>query len=500
MSLNWKEIDQVLAETPLAGARIQRLVQPSYDSLVLGLYAEGRERDFLISIAHGACRLYALSRPAPKPEKPLRFMECLRSRLKGGRIEAAVQLGRERIVRLDLSVPRRDEEAPEDAPPEFLRYRLYARLWSGAGNIILVDADGMIVDVMARRPQRGELSGEPCRIEEELAASLPASLEGSLPAKPPKEWRLREFPPLPERPEGGSFSERIEAHYAASGGSLSRDKLLEAARERCARRERVLGVRIAELEKRLAGFREASRFREFGDILMGSQHLAYEGSFLRAEDFYRGGEVAIPVDPELGMVANAQAYYERARKADSGLAELEAELGATRRSLDEARAELARQEGIEDPFLLARSLAKGGTARAAPKKRPFPGLSLEKDGWTILVGRSAKENDELLRRHIRGADLWLHARDHAGSYVFVKARKGKSIPLEILLDAGNLALYYSKGRSGGEGDLYYTFAKYLRRAKDGPKGLVIPTQEKNLHVRLDEVRLKGLRSLIGEDT
>jgi len=32
----------------------------------------------------------------------------------------------------------------------------------------------------------------------------------------------------------------------------------------------------------------------------------------------------------------------------------------------------------------------------------------------------------------------------------------------------------------------------LRRAKNGPKGLVIPTQEKNLHVKLDEKRLKEL--------
>jgi predicted ribosome quality control (RQC) complex YloA/Tae2 family protein len=93
----------------------------------------------------------------------------------------------------------------------------------------------------------------------------------------------------------------------------------------------------------------------------------------------------------------------------------------------------------------------------------------------------------------------MHARDWPGSYVFVKGRKGKSVPLEILLDAGMLAIYYSKGRSNGGGNLYYTFAKYLRRAKDGPKGLVIPAQEKNLSVRLDDARIRELRSLIGED-
>jgi predicted ribosome quality control (RQC) complex YloA/Tae2 family protein len=78
--------------------------------------------------------------------------------------------------------------------------------------------------------------------------------------------------------------------------------------------------------------------------------------------------------------------------------------------------------------------------------------------------------------------------------VFIKQRAGKTVPLDILLDAGNLAIFYSKGRNSGEGDLFYTPVKYLRRAKDGPKGLVIPTQEKNLHVRVEAERLKELES------
>lgn len=73
------------------------------------------------------------------------------------------------------------------------------------------------------------------------------------------------------------------------------------------------------------------------------------------------------------------------------------------------------------------------------------------------------------------------------------------MPLEVLLDAGQLAIYYSKGRANGGGDLYYTFAKNLRRVKGGPKGLVLPAHEKNLAVQVDEHRIKELRSMIGDD-
>jgi predicted ribosome quality control (RQC) complex YloA/Tae2 family protein len=110
------------------------------------------------------------------------------------------------------------------------------------------------------------------------------------------------------------------------------------------------------------------------------------------------------------------------------------------------------------------------------------------------VGRDAAENDALLRRHVKGNDLWLHVRDYAGSYVFIKQRPGKTVPLDVLLDAGNLALFYSKGRNNGEGDLFYTPVKFLRRAKNGPRGLVIPTQEKNLHIKANEGVLKELEN------
>ncbi|MCI7080622.1 MAG: hypothetical protein MR944_06005, partial [Treponema porcinum] len=62
-------------------------------------------------------------------------------------------------------------------------------------------------------------------------------------------------------------------------------------------------------------------------------------------------------------------------------------------------------------------------------------------------------------------------------------------------DAANLAVYYSKARNAGKTDLYYTYVKYLRRAKNGPKGLVLPTHEKNLCITPDKKRLERLDEL-----
>ena len=147
-----------------------------------------------------------------------------------------------------------------------------------------------------------------------------------------------------------------------------------------------------------------------------------------------------------------------------------------------------------NPVKIEQLLRRDTTPKQQQKKN-HPGLDYTVDGWYILVGRDANENDELLRHHVRGDDLWLHVRDFPGGYVFIKARKGKTVPLNILLDAANLAVYYSKARNAGKTDLYYTHVKYLRRAKNGPKGLVLPTQEKNLCIEPDKSRLARLDSL-----
>jgi predicted ribosome quality control (RQC) complex YloA/Tae2 family protein len=71
---------------------------------------------------------------------------------------------------------------------------------------------------------------------------------------------------------------------------------------------------------------------------------------------------------------------------------------------------------------------------------------------------------------VKGNDLWLHTRDYAGGYVFIRRIPGKTIPLEILLDAGQLAVHYSKGKGGGKTDLYYTEVKHLKKPKGGKRG------------------------------
>jgi predicted ribosome quality control (RQC) complex YloA/Tae2 family protein len=468
MSLNWPEINLILSELELAGCQIQKAVQSAYDVIILRVHGRGQTKQVLVSLSPGACRLHETFRPVPKSAKPLRFAEFLNSRIVNGWIEAAEQLGDNRIVRLLVRQGSR-------------QYRLYLRLWSNAANFIVTAEDGAILDAMRRLPKRGETTGGRYQPE-------------NLCPQPPRDYAIRELP------GEESFNSKIDDWYAEHGGSLSLDALREQARRNF---EGSLGRLSASLEKlraRETEFAAADKFREYGNIILANAGSIRAGDeWFEGENFYTGGAIRIRLDPKKSPPAQAESYYEQYRKAKTGLGQIREEIAAGEAEQERLEKKLAALMEETNPLILQKLIRAGGPksggagpASAQDKKRP--GLSFRRNEWLIIVGRDAAENDELLRRHVKGNDLWLHARDFPGSYVFIKQRPGKTPPLDILLDAGNLALFYSKGRNNGEGDLFYTPVKYLRRAKNGPRGLVIPTQEKNLHIRLDERRLGELEN------
>jgi predicted ribosome quality control (RQC) complex YloA/Tae2 family protein len=121
------------------------------------------------------------------------------------------------------------------------------------------------------------------------------------------------------------------------------------------------------------------------------------------------------------------------------------------------------------------------------------------------VGRNARQNDELTLRVARGNDLFLHVAGRAGGHVIVRSPTGKPPPTETLLDAANLALYYSlpdrqrRGQAisaGGEVD--YTQVKYVRKPKGAKPGLLLLASRKTLRIRLELERLERLRRQLEE--
>jgi predicted ribosome quality control (RQC) complex YloA/Tae2 family protein len=283
-----------------------------------------------------------------------------------------------------------------------------------------------------------------------------------------------------------SLSEKIDAWYGDYARVESRQALLEQAEKLFTARITKMEGALEHLEEKRTAFLHKEQWKHQGDLILSNAHLLNSTSdFLECPDYETGGIVRIMYDPKKSAPENAAAYYSQYKQAATGLADLEEDIKRAQAQLDATRLEWQKVAAEQNPLRVEQLIRKQATpAQQVEKLRP--GLAFEVNGWLILVGRNAAENDELLRRHARGQDMWFHTRDVAGGFVFVKNRPGKTIPLDVMLAAGNLAVHFSKARQNREADLSYTQVKHLRRAKTGPKGLVLPCQEKNLFIRLDK--------------
>jgi predicted ribosome quality control (RQC) complex YloA/Tae2 family protein len=100
--------------------------------------------------------------------------------------------------------------------------------------------------------------------------------------------------------------------------------------------------------------------------------------------------------------------------------------------------------------------------------------SYEKEGFEILVGKGARENDRLTFRVAAPQDLWLHASGYAGSHVVVRnPEKLADLPREVVECAAQLAAYHSKAREArGKVDVHLCRAGDVRKPKGVPAGMV----------------------------
>lgn len=71
------------------------------------------------------------------------------------------------------------------------------------------------------------------------------------------------------------------------------------------------------------------------------------------------------------------------------------------------------------------------------------------DGFTVLVGRTAADNDVLTLKLAAPGDTWLHVASGPGSHVVIRNPEGVAVPRDTVHFAAALAAGYSSARDGG---------------------------------------------------
>src|SRR5205085_11289365 len=125
---------------------------------------------------------------------------------------------------------------------------------------------------------------------------------------------------------------------------------------------------------------------------------------------------------------------------------------------------------------LQKAPKKGKGSKQVKGKPALPGGGVplhvqSRDGFTVLVGKNSRQNEEVTFHQAAANDIWIHARGVPGAHVIIKSA-GREFPRSTIEQAASLAAYYSQARGSTSVAVDYTLQKHMRHMKGGGPGMV----------------------------
>ena len=279
-----------------------------------------------------------------------------------------------------------------------------------------------------------------------------------------------------------SMSRALELFYESAeritGHAQRRDRLLAQLRDVRVRFER----QREALERELERARALEQLRWEGEMIFGYLHtLTPRQTVLEVEG------KQIKLDPKKTPVENAQARFREYDKAKGALAGVPERLESTLAQLsylDETLTLLELADSFETIAAIEREIGEQGLLgtheRRAKGPRGAPMRLRSSEGATILVGRSALQNEEVTFQYATASDLWFHARGVPGAHVVVRVEG--PVGDGTLLEAAGLAAYFSKARGSTSAEVSLCERRHVRKVPGGPPGLVTIRNERTIRV------------------
>jgi len=344
---------------------------------------------------------------------------------------------------------------------------LIAQLTGRAANLFLLSSEGTILSHARAGRGAGQLVGERYQ---------PPPQQESRPSAPKDTIEL----------SGDSVSETLDAYYSARAGEQDLKTQAETARAKLRKQISQRQKLLTKLEADLASHADFAEHKRVGDLLLANVASAKRaGNRVRVIDYFAEGapEREIEVDGKLALPEEAARRFEMYSRSKRAVGQITARIKKT-------KAEIA---ALSEPTALAVGLLSEPPAVAGgPKRRPEKKIAgtrryLSSDGFEILVGRAAKDNDNLTFKIARPNDLWLHAADYPGSHVVVRNPTRKDVPHRTIIEAAQLAAYFSQANKDPKVDVHYTQRKFLSKPKGAAPGLVRMSRFKSMTVQPNEL-------------
>jgi predicted ribosome quality control (RQC) complex YloA/Tae2 family protein len=425
-----------------------------------------------IAVEPAAPRIYLIKRRVRDLEKQSRtltqFGQAVKKELAQTRLVSIKKAAADRIVRFAFA-------GEDDLGSEKTRM-LLVQLTGRSANLLLLNEQDQIIQTLRSSKSSGQRPGDTYQ-----------SSNAAQPNQPKEQSDLLKLI------RGGEFATPSEAadHYFTS---------LLAERENNARAATARGELnrkisqqeklLKQLERDLRGHANPEQHKRIGDLLLANLSAAKrDDDRVTLVDYFAEDTptIEIEVDRNLSLQEEAARRFSRYSRSKRALQQIEARIDLTQKQLRELQAEQKLlEETIADGTALTpgkKSLAPSVVgAKKPPPKVPGTRRYLSSDGFEILVGRTSNDNDHLTFKIGRPNDLWLHAADYGGSHVVIRRQTRKEVPHQTIIEAAQLAAYFSQAKKDPKVDVHYTERKFVTKPKGAKPGLVRLQRFKNITV------------------
>ena len=301
------------------------------------------------------------------------------------------------------------------------------------------------------------------------------------------EWQTITFPELKEK------AEQIET-------SNLKETLTRKLEKDCSKTEK----KLQKIEEDLQKAQNADHYRRLGDLLkINYNQISPRQTTIELQDVFEPDAPTIEIKLLEGRSPkdNVTHYYQLAQKAERGYETLqkrhdatEAELAVLKEKLAKVSAcSLAELKALNSPAEVKSSKKEKPVKKANPDGPYKVYRCTSSDGFKIIIGRSASDNDYVTIRLANGNDGWLHVRDYPGSHAIIRAEKGREITPTAWKEAAELCAALSKAPDLAKVDVIYTYKKFVSKPRNAKAGSVLVAGGKNIVVKKDVAANKAWR-------
>lgn len=342
---------------------------------------------------------------------------------------------------------------------------------------------------------------EKMAVWDEFWANIQSKLTPTLGTKNSKEFFAPlDFETLENKTSYENLSTLLDVFY---GEKAEKDRVKQLGNELIRKVDNEIKrnqTKLAKRQKTLQDSENAEEYRRDGELLTTFMAQVPRGAkSVQLENYYENNApITINLNPALTPNQNAQKYFQKYQKLKNAVKLIYDQIAEAKDEIAYLESVLAQLEiaGPMDIEVIKEELVASGylkkkhnkkNRRQAPSK---PERFVASDGTEILVGKNNLQNDQLTLKQARKTDIWLHTKDIPGSHVIIKSADPSE---ETLLEAAELAAYFSKFRQSAQVPVDYVAVKHVHKPNGAKPGFVIYENQKTLFVTPEEEVIEKLR-------